>query len=206
MHPPWSGTACPRAEPTRHSLRSVLPAGSPADPAGPRTGPGRWPVPGALRVAVGVAGGVAALEPDLVHAAPAERIAFEEEALVEADAATLADVQLGHPRAHAAGVELLVPGAVQGVGEVHALAVPADLHHLRAAGQWLVRPGGVRGPAHDAADPHRARLARVDRVGDVVLLELTGAPAGHVQVPVVHGQGQVGDQRGNRAERLQRRG
>src|SRR5205823_11335578 len=88
--------------------------------------PGSLPGPGALRVAVGVAGGVAALEPDLVHAAPAERIAFDEEALVEADAAALADVQLGHPRADAVGVELLVPGTVQGVGEVHALALPAD--------------------------------------------------------------------------------
>src|SRR6266516_1631968 len=95
------------------------------------------------------------------HAAPTGRIAFDEEALVEADAAALADVQLGHPRADAVGVELLVPGAVQGIGEVHALAVPADLHHLRAAGQWLARAGGVREAAHDAADPHRACLARV---------------------------------------------
>ena len=41
-------------------------------------------------------------------------------------------------------VELLVPRAVQRVGEVDALAVPADLDHLRAAAERLVRPGRVR--------------------------------------------------------------
>jgi hypothetical protein len=43
-------------------------------------------------VAVGVAGGVAALEPGLVGPAAAERVALEEEPLVEADPAAVGDV------------------------------------------------------------------------------------------------------------------
>src|SRR5262249_40100971 len=104
--------------------------------------------------AVRVAGCVAALEPDLVHPATAEHVAFEEEPLVEADAAALADVELGHPGADAVWEELLVPSPVQRVGEVDALAVPTDLNHLRAASQRLVRPGRVWLAAHDAAYPH----------------------------------------------------
>src|SRR5215467_16019603 len=60
-------------------------------------------------VAVRVARSVAALQPDLVRTAPAEHVALEEEALVEADAAALGDIQLGHPVADAVRVELLVP-------------------------------------------------------------------------------------------------
>src|SRR6266446_9750946 len=119
------------------------------------------------RVAVRVAGCIAALEPDLVHPPAPEDVAFEEEPLVEADAAALANVKLGHPRADAIGVELIVPRAIQRVGEVDALAVPTDLDHLRAAGQRLVRPGRVRLAAYDAADPHGACLDRVERVADV---------------------------------------
>ncbi len=86
-------------------------------------------------VAVRVAGCIAALEPDLVHPAAAEYVAFEEEPLVEADAAAIANVKLRHPRADAIGVELIVPRAIQRVGEVDALAVPTDLDHLRPTGR-----------------------------------------------------------------------
>src|SRR6266516_1737269 len=89
-------------------------------------------------VAVGVARRVAALQPYLVRAAPAEHLALKEEALI--------------------------PGTVERVGEVDPLAVAGDLDHLRAAGQWLIRPGRVRHAPDDAADPHRADLARVERV------------------------------------------
>src|SRR5205814_2239206 len=94
--------------------------------------------------AVGVARSVPALQPDLVRAAPAEHVALKEEALIKADAAALGDVQLGHPGADAVRVELLDPCTVDRVGEVYPLAVAGDLDHLRAAAQWLIRPGRVR--------------------------------------------------------------
>src|SRR6185437_1263975 len=77
------------------------------------------------RVAIRVAGRVAAFQPDLVHPATTEDVAFQEEPFVEADPAGRADVQLGHPGTHPVGVKLLVPRSVQRVGEVHPRAVPA---------------------------------------------------------------------------------
>ena len=63
----------------------------------------------------------------------------------------------------------------------------------------------MRNPAGDAADPHRPGLPGVERVADVVLLQLTGPPARHVEELIVHGQGDVGDQRRDRPEALQQR-
>src|SRR6185437_492235 len=99
--------------------------------------------------------------------------------------AAFGDVKLGQPGTDAVGVELLIPGAVKRVGEIDSLAVAADLDQLRPARQRLARPRRMRRPADDAADPHRAGLARVEWVADVVLLQLTGPPARHVQVLVV---------------------
>ena len=68
-------------------------------------------------------------------------------------------VELDHPAVDALGVELGVPGGVERVGQVDALAVARDLDHLRAAVQ---RAGGrVRRALDDPAEPHRAGLARV---------------------------------------------
>src|SRR6266508_249653 len=149
---------------------------------------GRWPPPpggGQLagawsaRVAVGVAGGVAALQPGLAHPQPAEVLPAGEEARVRGDAAGVqVGVELGRPGADAVGVEDVVPDPVEGVGDVHAAAVAADLDHLRPAGEPQPRRGGVGLAADDAAQADRAGLARVEDVADVVLLELAGAPAG----------------------------
>src|SRR5260370_42298052 len=127
--------------------------------------------------AVGVARRVAALEPDLVHATAAERVTFDEEPLVETDSARRGDVELGHPRTDPVGVELLVPRPVERVREVHALAVAADLDHLRAAEQRSVRPGRMRCPRDDAAAPHRAGLPWREGTSHVALPELAGAAA-----------------------------
>ena len=142
-----------------------------------------------------------------MHAQAAEVRAAGEEAVIDAQPAACVriGVDLGEPGAHAVRVELVVPRPVQRVGQVDPRAVPADLHHLRAAGQRLARRRGVRGPPGDAAEPDRAGLPRVGRVADVVLLELAGAPAGHVEELVIHRQVDVGDQRRHGAERLQRR-
>ena len=57
----------------------------------------------------------------------------------------------------------------------------------------------------DPAESNGCRLARVERVADVVLFEFTCAPAGYVQPAIVDRQVDVGDERWNRAEGLQRR-
>ena len=98
------------------------------------------------------------------------------------------------------------PSPVQRVGHIHPAAVAADLDHLGAAAQRLVGCGRVRLAADDAAEADRAGLARVEDVADVVLLELAGAPARHVQPAVVHRQVDVADQRGHRPEGLEGRG
>src|ERR1700750_1562432 len=136
--------------------------------------PRRW----SRREAVGIARGVAALQSDLVGALAVE---LDEELGVELEGAVV--VELDNPAVDALGVELRVPRGVQRVGQVHALAVAADLDHLRAA----VDGGGGRGrraPA-DAADAHAAGLARLVGRGDVVALELAGAPAGDEELLVV---------------------
>src|SRR4029077_14521497 len=135
-------------------------------------------------------------------------VAVREELLVQAQPAARGrgGVELGEPAAHAVRVELVVPRPVQRVGQVDPLAVPADLAHLRAAGQRLARRRRVRDAPGDAAEPDRADLARAGRVAHVVLLELANAPAGDVEELVVDREVDVGDQRRYGAERLEGRG
>src|SRR5260370_19825430 len=159
-------------------------------------GGARWRAEkGSRGEAVGVAGGVAALQPDLVRSAAAECVALEEEPLVERDPAALAHVELGHPGAHAVRVELVVPRTVQRVGEVDALAVAANLDHLRPAAQRLARPGRVRRAPDDAAGAHRPGLPRGERGGGVVVLHLAGAPARDGERLVVDREGAGGEPR-----------
>ena len=158
------------------------------------------------RVAVGVARGVTALQPDLVNPAAAEHVSFGEEPLVERDPAVgRAGIELGHPRADSLRVELVVPRAVQGVRHIHAPSVTADLDHLRPAAQRNARFGRVRGLSGDAAEPHRSGLPWVERIADVVLLELPRPPAGHVEETVVNRKIDVGDQRRHGSKSLQQR-
>src|ERR1041384_70894 len=84
-----------------------------------------------LSVAVGIRGGVAALEPNLMHPAITEMLCtVQEELLVEVHAAGLVDVGHCHPAADPVGVELVVEGPVERVREVDPSSVAADLHHL----------------------------------------------------------------------------
>src|SRR5215216_4848142 len=187
--------------------------------------PGRWPPAGRARrrcpaaaagrgtpppgggpgvawsagVAVGVAGGVAGLQPGLVDPQPAEVVAVGEEPRVHGHPTRpRVGVQLGRPGPDAVGVEDVVPDPVERVGDVHAAAVAADLHHLRPPSEPQLRRGGVGLTADDAAELDRAGLDGVEDVADVVLLELAGAPAGDVQPAVVDRQVDVADQRRHR--------
>src|SRR6476469_3806295 len=129
------------------------------------------------REAVGVARGVTALEAELVRALAVE---LQEELRVELERAVV--VELDHPAVDALGVELRVPRGVERVGQVHALAVAADLDHLRSAVDGA--RGGVRRALDDAAEADAGGLLRAAGVRDVVALELAGAPAGHEELLV----------------------
>src|ERR671910_1602236 len=61
----------------------------------------------------------------------------------------------------------------------------------------------MRRLADDAAQVDGSRMPGVERVGDVVLAQLPGAPAGHVEELVVEGEVDVANQRRHRTEVLQ---
>ena len=102
---------------------------------------------------------------------------WEECGVGDQSAARDVGVEFGHPRPDAVGVEDLVPRRVQRVGDIHPAAVPADLNHLRAAAKRQVRRSRVGFASHDPSQANRCRLARVERVADVELLEFACAPA-----------------------------
>src|SRR5690242_21771356 len=102
---------------------------------------------------------VPAFESHLVRARLAE---VDEEVRVDGEAAVRGGVELHHPAGESVGVELVVPRAVERVGEVDATAVAADLYHLRTAGEYAALR--VRRAPHDAAEVHRASELRLERV------------------------------------------
>src|ERR1700716_529175 len=98
-------------------------------------------------------------------------IELDEEIGIEAELAARLRVQLDHPPADSAWIELDVPAGVQRVGQVDPAAVTTDLDHLRTpvdrAGCWM------RSAANDPADVDRARLHGMRRVCHVVALQFT---------------------------------
>src|SRR5215831_12535742 len=95
---------------------------------------------------------------------------------VELDAAVGLDLDLDHPTVEALGVKLRVDRAVERVSEVNTAAIAANLDHLRSAIERR-GPFGMRGARHDAADPQLASQPRIERIADIILLEIAGAPA-----------------------------
>src|SRR5439155_19432306 len=125
-------------------------------------------------------------------------IRLHEELAVELEATVIAGVELGDPALQAIRIKLVVPCPVQPVRDIDALAVAADLHHLRAA---VERTGvRMRGPANDPAEMHRPGLLGAERIGYVVLQEFARAPAGDIEEAVVEGSVDVGDEGPHRLE------
>ena len=136
---------------------------------------------------------------------PRKVVAVRKEPRVDGHAAGLrVRVDAGHPGADAVRVEDVVPGRVERVRGVDTPPVPAYLHHLGRTRQSQLGGGRVRGAIDDPAEAHRPRLPGVVRVAYVVLLELPGAPARHVEPAVVDGQVDVAHERRDRAEGLKR--
>src|SRR5829696_718496 len=92
------------------------------------------------REAVGVGAGVAALQMHLVRTHAVE---FHESRGIEGNAAVRVGIHLRQPTLDPIGIELVVPYAIERIGDVHALAVTADLDHLRRTVQWLARARGM---------------------------------------------------------------
>src|SRR5438552_2840732 len=63
----------------------------------------------------------------------------------------------------------------------------------------------MSGFPYDATQVDGTGLLRLEWIGDVVLQQLAGTPAGDVEEPVVQGEVDVRDERRNRAESLQQR-
>src|SRR5262249_47611440 len=148
-----------------------------------RSGP--WPRTRrlALRIAIGVGRAVAALQPHLVW--PVALRPVDEEFRVEANAAFGLGIELDHPAVNAVGIELRIDRPIEGVGEIDPPPVAADLDHLRAAVELAVLGAGMDGARNDAADAHFPGQLGIERIGDVILLEVAGAPARHVKEAVV---------------------
>src|SRR5688572_27060436 len=89
--------------------------------------------------AVRVRRGVATFQANLVASKISE---LQPELLIYLDAALWTRIQLHHPATDPFGIELLVPGTIQGIGEVNAPAITADFHHLWPAIErraWVFR-------------------------------------------------------------------
>src|SRR5262245_34241025 len=154
------------------------------------------------RETVRIGAGVAPLEMDLVRTHPVER---HESCAIQLEAAVGTHISLREPAFDPVWIELLVPRAIQRVGHVDPLAVTADLDHLRRAVERLIGPRRMRRAPGDSSEPDRAGLDRIERIGDVELLQLAGAEARDIEESIVERQIDVRDEGRYRAEPFQQR-
>ena len=109
-----------------------------------------------------------------------------------------------HPALDAFRVELGIPREIERIGEVDAAPVAAQLDHLRRAVQRAAGGGMPRSP-HDAAHLDDTGELRGFGIRHVVLTQLAGSPAGDIEEAIVETERDVGHQRRNGLERLERR-
>src|SRR5215471_11485216 len=114
----------------------------------------------------------------------AHGVIFQEKSGIEFHSAA-AEVDFSDPAPDSFGIELVVPGRIERIAEISALAVAAEFDHLGTSVQLLRPIARMRGAPRDASQPDRTDLLRMKRVRDVVLNEFPGAPAGNVEKPVV---------------------
>src|SRR5262249_46784528 len=131
-----------------------------------------------VRVTIRVRRSVATFQPYLVGT---QLVKLDKESFIQFHAAVGARVDLHHPTLYSIGIELLVPGGVERVGKVHALAVATNLDHLRSAVESLRGLLRVRAAADYSTEMNRAGFFRVRGIGDVVLDELSCPPTRNIE-------------------------
>ncbi len=94
------------------------------------------------------------------------------------------------------GIKLIVPSAVERIGDVQPPAVQAELEHLRAAGEFAAV--NLPGLADQPADIDLPRSFGLNGSRDVVLPNVPLQPVGEIQESIVHRDDQIGDQPGHR--------
>src|ERR1700728_2725889 len=116
------------------------------------------------RIAERIRRAVTALEPDLMRAVSVWET--DKVVLRQFQAAVRTSDRHDLGSGDAVGIELIVPSGIERVRPIDALAVTADLDHLRAAGKGVAIR--MRRAPSDAADPNGARELGLPRFGDVV--------------------------------------
>src|SRR5207244_1540035 len=132
-------------------------------------------------------------------------VKLQEQLWVEAHASIGINIDLRQPAANTVRVELLIPSAVERIGQVNAFSVPADLDHLWSAVQWRAGMISVRFTTHDAAQLYRAGPHRLERIRHVILQQLSRAPTRDIQKAIIMREVNVCDQRRHRFESLEKR-
>src|SRR6266540_5534543 len=126
------------------------------------------------RVAVRICGSIASLQSHLVQT---QLTGLHEEIWIKLHAAIGIGVDTDHPSFEEVRIELVIPGAVQAIRHVHALAVSADVNHL-----WTAqKPAVVLGMsffACDAADLDLTDELWIEWIRNIVLMKLACSPAG----------------------------
>src|SRR6185503_5787079 len=110
---------------------------------------------------------------------------MDEAPRVERHRASFVDVDLRNPAANAFGIELVVPGAIERVRQVHPPAVAADLDHLRPAVDRLIAGYPIGRRAADSSELDGTGVHRIERIADVITAQLAGAEAGDVKRSIV---------------------
>src|SRR5579883_3072182 len=152
------------------------------------------------RITERIGGSVAALQADLMGPFV---LKWNKEIRVKGHATGRVDINLGHPSAYALGIELRVNRRIERIRDIHPSAVAADLEHLRTAVERAaLRMGRV---GRDSTQPHRPRQPRLQRIADIVLPQLAGAPARYVKKAIIKTERDLRNQRRNRFELFQRR-
>src|SRR6516162_2133659 len=100
------------------------------------TGDGAIGLYSGSRITIRIRRTVASVKPDLVRSMVLRP--FDEEFRIEGNAAFGLCVELHHPAVDSIGIQLRIDAAIERVCEIHALAVPADLDHLRRAAERAV--------------------------------------------------------------------
>src|SRR4051794_14935757 len=106
-------------------------------------------------------------------------VKLDQELWIDLKAAVRPRVELDHPAVDSFRVKLRVPGSVERISEVDALAIAANLYHLRGAVQRSLGSLRMSGVAGNSTQMYRPCFSRMEGIGDIILKELAGAPAGN---------------------------